>query len=1053
VISRWIDWCAQNRFLVFMGTLLLVLTGIWALRHIPLDALPDISDVEVIIHTPWAGQPPSLIEDQVTYPIVTTLLAAPHVKAVRAQTMFGDSYVFVVFEDTTDLYWARSRVLEYMQQITGRLPAGVHPVIGPDATGAGWVYEYALVDHSHQRSLADLRSLQDWYLRYQLETVPGVAEVATIGGFVRQYQVNVDPDKLRAYGIPLSTVIERVRASTNEVGGRLLEMGGAEYMIRGLGYLHSLSDLETVPVATKNGTPVLVRDLGTVTFGPDIREGVAEWQGEGETVGGIIVMRDGMNALTVIDGVKKKLAEIKPSLPPGVEVVSGYDRSGLIHASIETLQRDLLEEAAIVSVVIIIFLFHFRSALIPILTLPIAVLAAFIPMYYLHVTSNIMSLGGLALAIGVLVDAAIVMVENGYRQLSEHQSSEAGLLSESQRRKILLDSAKQVGPAIFFSLVIIVVSFLPVFLLEAQEGRMFRPLAWTKTLSVGFSSVLAITLVPVLMILFIRGRLIPESRNPISRITQALYLPVLRLCLRFRKTTLLLNLVFLIVTLPLALHIGSQFMPPLFEGSALYMPTALPGISIGQASQLLQEQDRIIRTFPEVETVFGSIGRSDSATDNAPLDMYDTTLMLKPRNQWRPGMTYEKLIQEMDAKLQFPGLSNTWTMPVENRLDMELTGIKTPLGLKIQGPNLEGIQQVGAQVQQILSGIPEMRSIFAERVSQGFYLNIEVNRAEAARYGLTIADVQQTISSGIGGEMVAENVEGRERYPVNVRYNRDFRDNVEELRRVLIGTPSGAQIPVSDVAKISFSRGPSMIRDEDGALTGYVYIDLNTKDYGGFVTHASNLLRQRLALPPGFTYKWSGEYEFELRAKERLQLILPIVFFVIFMLLYVVFHSVTEAAVLIFPTIYALTGGLILQKLLGYNFSVAVWVGYIALFGIAVETGVVMVVYLHEALDHRLKSGVSVRHEDIEAAVIEGAVHRLRPKLMTVCVVLASLIPILWETGVGADVMKPIAAPIVGGMITSTIHVLILVPVFFALMKERALRRGTLIPPAAATTE
>ena len=1046
MISRWIDWCAQNRFLVFMGTLMLVLSGIWALRRIPLDALPDISDVEVIIHTPWAGQPPSIIEDQVTYPIVTTILAAPHVKAVRAQTMFGDSYVFVVFEDTTDLYWARSRVLEYMQQITGRLPAGVHPVIGPDATGAGWIYEYALVDHSHQRSLADLRSLQDWYLRYQLETIPGVAEVATIGGFVRQYQVNLDPDKLRAYGIPLSTVIEKVRASTNEVGGRLLEMGGAEYMIRGLGYLRSLSDLETVPVATKNGTPVLVRDLGSVTFGPDIREGVAEWQGEGETVGGIVVMRDGMNALNVINGIKQKLVDIKPSLPQGVEVVAGYDRSGLIHASIETLQRDLLEEAIIVSIVIVIFLFHFRSALIPILTLPIAVVASFIPMYYLHVTSNIMSLGGLTLAIGVLVDAAIVMVENGYRQLSEHQSAESDPLPQTQRRKILLDSAKQVGPAIFFSLVIIVVSFLPVFLLEAQEGRMFRPLAWTKTLAVGFSSVLAITLVPVLMILFIRGRLIPESRNPISRITQALYLPVLRLSLRFRKTTLLLNLLFLVVTLPLALHIGSQFMPPLFEGSALYMPTALPGISIGQASQLLQEQDKIIRTFPEVETVFGSIGRSDSATDNAPLDMYDTTVMLKPRGQWRPGMTYEKLVQEMDAKLQFPGLSNTWTMPVENRLDMELTGIKTPLGLKIQGPNLEGIQQVGAQVQQILSAIPEMRSIFAERVSQGFYLNVEVNRAEAARYGLTIADVQQSVTSGIGGEMVAENVEGRERYPVNVRYNRDFRDNVDELRRVLIGTPSGAQIPISEVAKVSFSRGPSMIRDEDGALTGYVYIDLNTKDYGSFVTRASNLLKQKLALPPGFAYKWSGEYEFELRAKERLQLILPIVFFVIFMLLYVVFHSVTEAAVLIFPTIYALTGGLILQRLLGYNFSVAVWVGYIALFGIAVETGVVMVVYLHEALNRRLSTGVPLKHEDVEAAVIEGAVQRLRPKLMTVCVVLASLIPILWETGVGSDVMKPIAAPIVGGMVTSTIHVLILVPVFFALMKERALRRGTLQP-------
>jgi len=1023
---------------------LLVLAGIWSLRRIPLDALPDISDVEVIVHTPWMGEPPSIIEDQVTYPIVTKLLAAPHVKAVRAQTMFGDSYVFVVFEDGTDLYWARSRVLEYMQQIQGRLPEAVHPAIGPDATGAGWIYEYVLVDYSHRRSLADLRSLQDWYLRYQLETVPGVAEVATIGGFVRQYQVNLDPDKLRAYGIPLSTVIEKVRASTNEVGGRLLELGGAEYMIRGLGYLHSLSDLETVPVTTKNGTAVLIRDLGIVTFGPDIREGVAEWQGQGETVGGIVVMRDGMNALTVINGIKDKLKEIKPSLPTGVEVVSGYDRSGLIHASIETLQRDLLEEAIIVSIVIVIFLFHFRSALIPILTLPIAVIAAFIPMYFLNVSSNIMSLGGLALAIGVLVDAAIVMVENGYRQLSEHQSKEPAPLSEARRQRILLDSAKQVGPAIFFSLVIIVVSFLPVFLLEAQEGRMFRPLAWTKTLAVGFSSVLAITLVPVLMLLFIRGRLRPEARNPLSRLTQALYLPVLRLCLRFRKTTLVLNLIFLVLTLPLALKIGSQFMPPLFEGSALYMPSALPGISIGQASQLLQEQDRIIRTFPEVETVFGTIGRSDSATDNAPLDMYDTTVMLKPRSAWRPGMTYDKLIQEMDSKLQFPGLSNTWTMPVENRLDMELTGIKTPLGMKIQGPSLEGIQKVAAQLQLVLTSLPDVRSIFAERVSQGFYINIEVNRAEAARYGLTVADVQQTVTSGIGGEMVTENIEGRERYPVNVRYNRDFRDNVEELRRVLIATPAGAQIPISEVAKISFSRGPSMIRDEDGALTGYVYIDLNTKDYGGFVASANNLFHQKLALPPGYTYKWSGEYEFELRAKERLQMILPVVFCVIFLLLYMVFHSVAEAAVLIFPTIYALTGGLILQKILGYNFSVAVWVGYIALFGIAVETGVVMVVYLHEALDHRLASGVPLRHEDIETAVIEGAVQRLRPKLMTVSVVLASLIPILWETGVGSDVMKPIAAPLVGGMITSTIHVLILVPVFFALMKERSLRKGTL---------
>ena len=608
----------------------------------------------------------------------------------------------------------------------------------------------------------------------------------------------------------------------------------------------------------------------------------------------------------------------------------------------------------------------------------------------------------------------------------------------------MLNAAKQVGPAIFFSLVIIVVSFLPVFLLEAQEGRMFSPLAWTKTLAVGFSSILAITLVPVLMVMFVRGRLRPESRNPLSRVAQAVYLPVLRLCLRYRKTTLVLNLLFLVVTLPLALKIGSQFMPPLYEGSALYMPTALPGISIGQATQLMQEQDRIIRSFPEVETVFGTVGRSDTATDNAPLDMYDTTIMLRPRDQWRPGMTYEKLIQEMDAKLQFPGISNTWTMPVENRLDMELTGIKTPLGMKIQGPTFDGIQQLGAQVQQVLTGLPEMRSVFAERVSQGFYVNIEVNREEAARYGLTVADVQQAITSGIGGETVTENIEGRERYPVNVRYNRDFRDNVEALRQVLIATPTGAQIPINEVATISFSRGPAMIRDEDGALTGYVYIDLNTKNYGGFVQQADAALRQKLALPAGYTYKWSGEYEFELRAKERLRVILPVVFLAIFFLLYMIFRSVVEAAVLIFPTIYAATGGLILQRLLGYNFSVAVWVGYIALFGIAVETGVVMVVYLHEALERRLATGVPLVREDVEAAVMEGAVQRLRPKLMTVCVVLASLVPILWETGVGADVMKPIAAPIVGGMITSTIHVLILVPVFFALMKERALRRGSL---------
>jgi Cu(I)/Ag(I) efflux system membrane protein CusA/SilA len=1050
MLTKIIDACARNRFLVFTGVLLLTLAGIWSLQHMPLDALPDISDVQVIVHTAWAGEPPDVIEDQVTYPIVTSLLAAPHVKAVRAQTMIGDSYVYVVFQDGTDLYWARSRVVEYLQQISGRLPANVHPSIGPDATGAGWVYEYAIVDKSGKHSLADLRTLQDWHLRYALETVPGVAEVATIGGFVRQYQVQLDPNKLLAYGIPLTTVIDKVKMSTNEVGGRLLDLSGAEYMIRGLGYLRSVDDLATVAVGSKNGTPVLLRDLGTVSFGPDIREGVAEWNGEGETVGGIIVMRQGMNALTVINGVKQKLREIAPSLPPGVQIMPGYDRSSLIDASIKTLQRDLIEEAIIVSLVIIVFLFHFRSALIAILALPIAVLVSFIPMYWLGVTSNIMSLGGIALAIGVLVDASIVMVENGYRHLSERQEHDSKPISEPERQTILINAAKQVGPALFFSLVIIVVSFLPVFLLEAQEGRMFRPLAWTKTLAVGSSSILAITLVPVLMVMLIRGKLRPESVNPISRFTQAIYLPILKFCLRHRWLTIAVNLIFLIATFPLATKLGSQFMPPLFEGSTLYMPTALPGISIEQAKVLLQQQDRILRSFPEVASVFGAVGRSDSSTDNAPLDMYDTTLMLKPREQWPAGMTYDKLIQQMDEKLQFPGLSNTWTMPVENRLDMELTGIKTPLGMKVQGPSVDGIQQLASQIQNVLSGMSEMRSIFAEKVAQGFYVNVDVNREEAARYGLTIGDVQAAVQSGIGGQNIAENIEGRERYPINVRYQRDFRDSAEQMSRVLIGTPSGAQIPLGQVAHVSFSHGPAMIRDEDGALTGYIYIDLKNTDYGGFVAKADKLLHDKLALPANYTFQWSGEYELELRAKQRLQLILPVVFFVIFILLYLVFHSVAEALVLIFPTIYAMSGGLLLQWLLKYNFSVAVAVGYIALFGIAVETGVVMVVYLHEALEHKLKSGKPLTNADIEAAAVEGAVQRLRPKLMTVCAVLASLAPILWESGIGSDVMKPIGAPIVGGMITSTIHVLILVPVFFVMMKERALKRGKLSPPVTS---
>jgi Cu(I)/Ag(I) efflux system membrane protein CusA/SilA len=1049
MISRIIAWCARNPFLVFTGAILLVVAGYWCMQRVPLDALPDISDVQVIIHTQWEGEPPNVIEDQVTYPIVTALLAAPRVKNVRAQTMFGDSYVFVVFQDNTDLYWARSRVTEYLQQIAGRLPADVHPAIGPDATGAGWVYEYAVIDRSHTKSLADLRALQDWYLRYQLETVPGVAEVASIGGFVRQYQVNLDPSKLFSYGISAATVIDKVRQSTNEVGGDVLEMSGAEYMVRGLGYFHSLADLENVPVATKNGTPVLVRDLGTVSFGPDERRGAADWQGEGEAVGGIVVMRYGLNALNVIDGVKAKFKEIAPSLPAGVEIVTGYDRSWLINQSIHTLKRDLIAEAIIVSFVSIAFLFHFRSALVPILTLPIAVLAAFIPMYYLHVSSNIMSLGGLALAVGVLIDAAIVMVENGYRHLAERND----VPDEKERRLILVRSAQQVGPALFYSLIIIVVSFLPVFLLEAQEGRMFRPLAWTKTLSLIFSSLLSITLVPALMPLCLRGKLRRESKNPAARVTQAIYLPVLRWSLKHWKLVIALNLAFLGATIPLYFRLGSQFMPALYEGSALYMPSALPGISITQAVTLMQEQDRIIRSFPEVATVFGTVGRSDSATDNAPLDMYDTTIMLKPRDQWRPGMTYEKLIHDMDEKLQFPGLTNTWTMPVENRLDMELTGIKTAVGIKIQGPDLAHIEDIGARMQQILASMPETNSVFAERVAQGFYLNVEVNRPEAARYGLTVADVQQVITSEIGGADIAQNVEGRERFPISVRYQRSFRDHPEALSQALIPTPSGEQIPISEVARVYYSRGPAMIRDEDGALTGYVYLNLNTHNYGGFVNDAEKQINQKLALPAGYTWRWAGEYEFEMRAKQRLKIILPIVFFVIFLLLYLVFKSAAEAAVLIFPTLYAMSGGLLLQWALGYNFSVAVWVGYIALFGIAVETGVVMVVYLDEAFKHCLAQDAPMTEAGLLQAVINGAVQRLRPKLMTVTAVILSLAPILWETGIGSDVMKPIAAPIVGGMITSTIHVLILVPVFFLLIKRRALRRGQLTPaPDVAKT-
>jgi Cu(I)/Ag(I) efflux system membrane protein CusA/SilA len=1042
MISRIIDWCAGNRFLVFTGTVVLTMWGIWAMTVTPLDAVPDISDVQVIVSTEWMGRSPDIIEDQITYPIVTALLSAPRVRTVRGFTDFGISYVYVIFEDGTDIYWARSRVVEYLQGIRGRLPEGSNPTIGPDATGVGWVFQYALVDETGEHNLADLRGVQDWFLRYALASVDGVAEVASIGGFVKQYQVNLDPNKLAAYDKSVKDVVHAIRASNNEVEGRLLEFSGREYMVRGRGYLTSLEDIAGVSLgANARGTPVRVGDVADVQLGPDIRRGVAELDGKGEVVGGIVVMRFGENALRVIDRVKAKLQEVQHSLPEGVRVVPTYDRSGLINESIGTLRRTLIEEAIVVSLVILLFLFHFRSALVPILALPIAVVASFIPMYYLDVNSNIMSLGGLALAIGVLVDASIVMVENAYRHVSE---PEEAITYEDQPR-VIIGAAKQVARPIFFSLTIIIVSFVPVFLLEAQEGRMFRPLAFTKTSAMVLASLLSITLVPVLMTIFIRGRrLKPESANPVSRVFTWLYEPILRAALRFKWTALLLNFAVVPLTIPLLFVIGSEFMPPLYEGSMLYMPTSPPGMSITEATRLLQVQDKLLRKVPEVDQVFGTVGRGTTPTDNTPMGMVNTIVTLKPREQWRADLTFESLQAEMDASLQFPGFPNVWTQPIRNRLDMLLTGIKTPVGIKIFGSDLDTIQGLGQQIERILQQVPGTRSVYAERVSQGYFTDIRIDRQAIARHGLTIEDVQDVIQSALGGENITQTVEGRERYPVNVRYAREFRESIPALERVLVKTPMGATIPLGQLAEISLTTGPAMVRDEDAQLAGYVYVDTVTTDIGGYVDAAKAAIASGLQLPTGYTLQWTGQYEFQVRARERLKILIPLVFFIIFMLLYMTFHSASEATIVMLSVVYAMTGGVILQWLLGYNFSVAVWVGYIALYGVAVQTGVVMVVYLHEALDKRLRQGGEITERDVLQATIDGSVLRLRPKLMTVTVVMASLVPIMWSAGVGSDVMKPIAAPIIGGMITSTIHVLIITPVIFYIMKMRALRKGRL---------
>jgi Cu(I)/Ag(I) efflux system membrane protein CusA/SilA len=1040
MIERIIDGCAANRFLVFTGTVIVTGWGIWAMTRTPLDAVPDISDVQVIVSTEWTGRSPDLIEDHITYPIVSALISTPKVKAVRGFTDFGISYVYVIFQDGTDMYWARSRVVEYLQGIRGQLPENTNPVIGPDATGVGWVFEYALVDETGEHSLADLRGFQDWHLRYWLASVPGVAEVASIGGFVKQYQVNIDPNKLTAFGVGIKDVIQAIKMSNNDVEGRLLEFSGREYMVRGRGYLTSVADIEGVSLgASPGGTPVRVRDVAQVRIGPDIRRGVAELDGKGEAVGGIVVMRFGENALGVIEGVKAKLQEVQHSMPPGVKIVPTYDRSWLIGESINTLRHTLIEEAIVVSIVIIIFLFHFRSALIPILALPIAVVASFIPMYYLDVTSNIMSLGGLALAIGVLVDASIVMVENAYRHVSEE-----GIPYDEQPQAIVR-AAKQVARAIFFSLAIIVISFVPVFLLEAQEGRMFRPLAFTKTFAMVAASILSITLVPVLMTMFIRGKqLKPESQNPISRFFGWLYEPTIRVALRWKWLALLVNFAVVPLTIPLLFVIGSEFMPPLYEGAMLYMPTSPPGLSITESTTLLQVQDKILRTFPEVATVFGTVGRGTTSTDNTPMGMVNTTVTLKPRQQWRAGMTVDQLQAQMDAQLQFPGFPNVWTQPIRNRLDMLLTGIKTPVGIKILGADLHEIQRLGGEIERTLQGIPGTRSVYAERVAQGYFADIRIDREAIARHGLRIGDVEDVIESAIGGQNITRTIEGRERYPVNVRYEQGFRDTLPDLQRVLIKTPAGAQVPLAQLAEITLIPGPAMIRVENGQLAGYVYVDTATTDIGGYVDHAKRAIDEQVKLPAGYTLLWTGQYEFQVRARERFKILIPLVFVIIFMLLFMTFHSAAEATIVMLSVVYAMTGGVILQWLLGYNFSVAVWVGYIALYGVAVQTGVVMVVYLHEALDKRLRQGGTITEADIREATIAGSVLRLRPKLMTVSVVTAALVPILWSTGVGSDIMKPIAAPIIGGMVTSTIHVLIITPVIFYLMKTRALRQGTL---------
>jgi Cu(I)/Ag(I) efflux system membrane protein CusA/SilA len=1035
MLARLIDGSARNPILVILCVVLLASWGLWAGFQVPLDAVPDLSDVQVTIYTEWQGRSPTLIEDQVTYPIVTSLLAGPKVKRVRGVSEYGVSYVYVIFEDRTDLYWARSRVLEYMQKLAGKLPSGVAPTLGPDATGVGWVYQYALVDESGAHDLAQLRSLQDWYLRFQLESVPGVAEVSAVGGFVKQYQIEVDPNTLAAYRLPIKTIIEAVRNSNAEVSGRVLEMAGTEYVIRGRGYLRSIEDIELIPVGTDGrGTPILIRDIAHVHIGPDQRRGVAELDGKGQTVGGIVIMRAGENALAVIERIKTKLAEITPALPKGVHIVPTYDRSDLIHRAIAVLREKLVEESVIVSLVAIVFLFHLRSALVAILILPVAVLLAFIPMAYLHITSSIMSLGGIAIAIGAMVDAAIVMVENAHKRLEQNPHLD--------RTETIIAAAKEVGRPLFFSLLVIAVSFLPIFALEAQEGRLFTPLAYTKTFSMLFATALSVTLAPVLMVLLIRGRIRAEAKNPLNWLLVALYRPIISGALRIRWLTIGLAVVVVGFTAPIFSRLGAEFMPPLNEGTILYMPTTVPGLSIPESAKVLQIQDRLLTTFPEVERVFGKMGKAPTATDPAFVGMAEITVTLKPEAQWRPGMTWDRLLDEMDAKLRIPGFPNIWWMPIQTRTEMVTTGVRSPVGIKVLGPDLKTIEKIGLEIEQVLAHVPGTKSAFAERLNEGYYLDLTVNRREAARYGLTVGDVQAVISSAIGGETVTTTIEGRERYPVNVRYKRELRDDPDRLKRVLIPTPSGAQVPLGQIADLTITQGPSSIADEAGTLAGLVSVAVSGRDLRGYVQDAQRAVRDRVTLPPGYRLVWAGQYEHLVRAEERLKLVVPVTIGIILLLLYLNFRSMAKSLIVLLSVPFSAIGAIWYLDYLNYNMSVAVWVGIIALAGVAAETGVVMLVYLDEAYERWVREGRMTTVHDLREAIIEGAVQRVRPKMMTVAAIMGGLLPIMWTTGTGADVMKRIAAPMIGGMVSSTILTLIVIPALYFIWKRWILSSG-----------